>query len=122
MDKRVLPKRFNTEIDLCPIFISLKGKPEHAKLHIYVQIWVAANGEVDGPNVGGEGAWLDWSVSGAAKLETLLKTVPPFIEWCLPEEDREGVYAALEELGVGFCRPVVPHEELHGDRREGYDE
>jgi hypothetical protein len=114
-----LPKRFNQQIDECPVFISLKGKPENAKLHIRVQTWVAGNGVIEGP-IDDEGAWIDYGISATAKLETLLKTVPPFIESFLLEEDREAIYAALEELGLGFRRPVVRHEELHGDQ-EGYD-
>jgi hypothetical protein len=116
-----LPKRLNKEIQYSEaVSVWLKGKPEWAKLIIQVLIWMGKNGEIDGESEGG--GWVNWSVSSHAKLETLLKTIPHSIEWCAPEGYREEIFGALEALGVGFARPPVPHEKLHGDAREGYDE
>jgi hypothetical protein len=118
-----LPKILEKESwsDSEAVYILLKGKSKgYVHLNIEVSIWVTENGEIGSQGVG-KGAWISWSVSGKEKLGTLRKTIPPFIEWCCPEEYREEVYRTLEELGLGFRRPDVPHHELHGDQ-EGYDE
>lgn len=113
--KQKVPKRLNKKMwgPEEVAWVTLQGKPENVKLTIDVAVGFIAKGEE-------QGAWMDLSLSTRESIEILQKTVPPFIEAYCPEEYREDVYGTLEALGVGFLRPVVPHEELHGDR--GYEE